>query len=180
MDEKKEVKIPTLTLNPNETEVAAAQAVQEQVNAVAEEVKEEVPAEKLGLDSLTPEEQAAVMEFVDKIDVLNTEQILNYGSNAQKNIADFSESALETVKTKDLGQVGEMLGNLVVELKGLNFDEEEKKGLLGLFKKTKKDINSLKAQYDKAEVNVDKIVEQLEQHEVVLMKDVSLMDRMSA
>jgi uncharacterized protein YaaN involved in tellurite resistance len=118
MDEKKEVKIPTLTLNPNETEVAAAQAVQEQVNAVAEEVKEEVPAEKLGLDSLTPEEQAAVMEFVDKIDVLNTEQILNYGSNAQKNIADFSESALETVKTKDLGQVGEMLGNLVVELKG--------------------------------------------------------------
>ena len=86
MDEKKEVKIPTLTLNPNETEVAAAQAVQEQVNAVAEEVKEEVPAEKLGLDSLTPEEQAAVMEFVDKIDVLNTEQILNYGSNAQKNI----------------------------------------------------------------------------------------------
>ena len=178
MDEKKEVKIPTLTLNPNETEVAAAQAVQEQVNAVAEEVKEEVPAEKLGLDSLTPEEQAAVMEFVDKIDVLNTEQILNYGSNAQKNIADFSESALETVKTKDLGQVGEMLGNLVVELKGLNFDEEEKKGLLGLFKKTKKDINSLKAQYDKAEVNVDKIVEQLEQHEVVLMKDVSLMDRM--
>ena len=178
MDEKKEVKIPTLTLNPNETEVAAAQAVQEQVNAVAEEVKETVPAEKLGLDSLTPEEQAAVMEFVDKIDVLNTEQILNYGSNAQKNIADFSESALETVKTKDLGQVGEMLGNLVVELKGLNFDEEEKKGLLGLFKKTKKDINSLKAQYDKAEVNVDKIVEQLEQHEVVLMKDVSLMDRM--
>ena len=124
MDEKKEVKIPTLTLNPNETEVAAAQAVQEQVDAVAEEVKEEVPAEKLGLDSLTPEEQAAVMEFVDKIDVLNTEQILNYGSNAQKNIADFSESALETVKTKDLGQVGEMLGNLVVELKGLNFDEE--------------------------------------------------------
>ena len=178
MDEKKEAKIPTLTLNPNETEVAAAQAVQEQVNAVAEEVKEEVPAEKLGLDSLTPEEQAAVMEFVDKIDVLNTEQILNYGSNAQKNIADFSESALETVKTKDLGQVGEMLGNLVVELKGLNFDEEEKKGLLGLFKKTKKDINSLKAQYDKAEVNEDKIVEQLEQHEVVLMKDVSLMDRM--
>ena len=103
---------------------------------------------------------------------------MNYGSNAQKNISEFSEAALNSVRTKDLGEVGGMLGDLVVELQGLNFDPEEKKGFLGLFKKTTQNIASLKAQYDKAEVNVDKIVESLEKHEVVLMKDISMMDKM--
>ena len=103
---------------------------------------------------------------------------MNYGSNAQKNISEFSEAALSSVRTKDLGEVGGMLGDLVVELQGLNFDPEEKKGFLGLFKKTSQNIASLKAQYDKAEVNVDKIVESLEKHEVVLMKDISMMDKM--
>ena len=110
--------------------------------------------------------------------MLNTEQVMNYGSNAQKNISEFSEAALNSVRTKDLGEVGGMLGDLVVELQGLNFDPEEKKGFLGLFKKTSQNIASLKAQYDKAEVNVDKIVESLEKHEVVLMKDISMMDKM--
>ena len=145
----------------------------------SEEKKEELaPAEKLELESLSEAEQAAVREFSEKIDVLNTEQIMNYGSSAQKNISEFSDAALATVRTKDLGEVGNMLGDLVVELKGLNFDTEEKKGFLGLFKKSQQSLASLKAQYDKAEVNVDKIVESLEKHEVTLLKDITMMDKM--
>ncbi len=165
--------IPSLTLDPNAATAAAV------APAPAEEVQvEETPVEKLDLNSLSPAEQAAVMEFSEKIDVLNTEQIMNYGSAAQKNISEFSDAALATVRTKDLGEVGAMLGDLVVELKGLNFDAEEKKGLKGLFKKSTQSLASLKAQYDKAEVNVDKIVEALEQHEVILLKDISMMDKM--
>ena len=167
-------RIPFLTLDPN----ATAAAVEE---APVEEVKEEAveaPAEKLDLSSLSPAEQAAVQEFSEKIDILNTEQVMNYGSAAQKNISEFSDAALSSVRTKDLGEVGNMLGDLVVELKGLNFDQEEKKGFLGLFKKTEQSLASLKAQYDKAEVNVDKIVESLQKHEVTLLKDISMMDKM--
>lgn len=170
-----ETKIPFLTLDPN----AATAAAVEEAPAPEEEKKEEqAPAEKLELDSLSEAEQAAVREFSEKIDVLNTEQIMNYGSSAQKNISEFSDAALATVRTKDLGEVGNMLGDLVVELKGLNFDTEEKKGFLGLFKKSQQSLASLKAQYDKAEVNVDKIVESLEKHEVTLLKDISMMDKM--
>lgn len=173
MNEEKSF-IPSLTLEPN-----AAEAAVETAPAAAEEEKEEeVNVEKLDLSSLSEAEQAAVREFAEKIDVLNTEQILNYGSNAQKNISDFSAAALSTVRTKDMGEVGDMLSDLVVELQGLNFDEQEKKGFLGLFKKASQNIASLKAQYDKAEVNVDKIVESLEKHEIALMKDISLMDKM--
>ena len=165
--------IPTLTLEPNAATQAAVQEA-----PVEEEKKEEIKVEKLDLSALSPAEQAAVLEFSKQIDVLNTEQVMNYGSNAQKNISEFSDAALNTVRTKDLGQVGDMLGDLVVELKGMNFSPEEKKGLKGLFKKTGSNIASLKAQYDKAEVNVDKIVESLEGHEVTLMKDITLMDKM--
>ena len=166
--------VPSLTLEPNAQAVAA----------VAEEVKKEeetveaVPIERLELSKLSPAEQAAVTEFSKKIDILNTEQVLNYGSNAQKNISEFSDAALNAVRTKDLGEVGDMLSNLVVELKGLNFDPEQRKGLRGLFNKARQDVASVMAQYDKAEVNVDKIVEELERHEVTLLKDISLMDRM--
>ena len=170
-----ESKIPFLTLDPNATTAAV-----EEAPAPEEEKKEEelAPAEKLELSSLSEAEQAAVREFSEKIDVLNTEQIMNYGSSAQKNISEFSDAALATVRTKDLGEVGNMLGDLVVELKGLNFDSEEKKGFLGLFKKSQQSLASLKAQYDKAEVNVDKIVESLEKHEVTLLKDITMMDKM--
>ena len=164
--------VPSLTLEPN------AAAVEE---APAEEVKveeKEVPIERPELEKLSPAEQAAVKEFSEKIDVLNTEQVMNYGSAAQKNITEFSDAALKTVRTKDLGEVGQQLGNLVVELKGFNYEPEEKKGFLGLFKKTQQNIAALKAQYDKAEVNVDKIVEALENHEITLMKDISMMDKM--
>ena len=171
MNEEKSY-IPTLTLEPT------AEAVAEAAAPAEEEVKKDIPIERPELEKLSPAEQAAVKAFAEKIDVLNTEQVMNYGSNAQKNISEFSEAALNSVRTKDLGEVGGMLGDRVVELQGLNFDPEEKKGFLGLFKKATQNIASLKAQYDKAEVNVDKIVESLEKHEVVLMKDISMMDKM--
>ena len=166
--------IPNLTLDPTADTAAAVQEAPEQ----KEEEKEEVVAQKLDLNSLSPAEQAAVRAFSEKIDVMNTEQVMHYGSNAQKNISEFSGAALGTVRTKDLGEVGGMLGDLVVELKGLNFDVEQKKGLRGLFKKSTQGIAELKASYDKAEVNVDQIVESLEKHEITLMKDISLMDKM--
>ena len=169
--------IPKLTLEPNATEAAVQEApklevTDEEVEAKAAEVK------KLDISALSPAEQAAVHEFAGKIDILNTEQVMNYGAAAQKNISEFSDAALNTVRTKDLGEVGDMLSDLVGELKGMNFSQEEKKGLKGLFKKGGQNIASLKAQYDKAEVNVDKIVESLENHEVTLMKDITLMDKM--
>ena len=163
--------IPSLTLEPN-----AAAAVEEAPAPQA--VKEDIPVEKPELSKLSPAEQAAVKEFAEKIDILNTEKVMNYGSAAQKNITEFSDAALNSVRSKDLGQVGDMLSDLVIELKGLNFEPEEKKGFLGLFKKASQNIASLKAQYDKAEVNVDKIVESLEKHEITLMKDISMMDKM--
>lgn len=165
--------IPTLTLDPT----PAAAAAVDQAPAPVEE-KAEIPAEKLELDKLSPAEQQAVRAFSEQIDITNTEQVMNYGSAAQKNISEFSDAALNSVRTKDLGEVGDMLGDLVVELKGLNFDAQEKKGFLGLFKKAGQSVAEMKAQFDKAEVNVDKIVESLENHEITLMKDISMMDKM--
>ena len=167
--------IPTLTLDSG---AAAAEAKKEELVSELTEEKEEPVKKEVDLSGLSPEEEAAVREFVTKIDILNSEQVLNYGSAAQKNIAEFSGATLESVRTKDLGEIGGVLSDLVVELKGLNFDEEEKKGFKGIFKKAKQDIASLKAQYDKAEVNVDKIVASLENHEVVLLKDIKMLDKM--
>jgi uncharacterized protein YaaN involved in tellurite resistance len=173
MNEEKSY-IPSLTLDPQPTATAAAVA-----DAPATvETTSDAPVEKLGLEKLSEPEQQAVRSFSEQIDITNTEQIMNYGSGAQKNISEFSDAALSSVRTKDLGEVGDMLSSLVVELKGLNFDEQEKKGFLGIFKKAEQSIAEKKAQFDKAEVNVDKIVEELEKHEVVLMKDISLMDKM--
>ena len=169
--------IPKLTLEPTATQAAVQEAPSIEVtDAEVEAKKEEV--KKLDISALSPAEQAAVHEFSQQIDVLNTEQVMNYGSAAQKNISEFSDAALNTVRTKDLGEVGDKLSDLVVELQGMNFKQEEKKGLLGLFKKGGQSIAQLKAQYYKAEVNVDKIVEALETHEVTLMKDITLMDKM--
>ena len=170
MNEEKSY-IPFLTLDPQAA--AAAQQAPE-----PEEKKADITPEKPELSKLSEAEQNAVRSFSQQIDVSNAEQIMNYGSAAQKNISEFSDAALSSVKTKDLGQVGDMLSSLVVELQGLNFDTEEKRGFLGLFKKAGQSIAELKAQFAKAETNVDKIVESLEKHELVLMKDISLMDRM--
>lgn len=177
--EKKGDAIPTLTLTPNQntdTAVAVAQAVEEK-KEVEIELKE-LKNEALEFERLSEAEQAAVKEFSAQIDVKNAEQIMNYGSAAQKNISEFSSAALGNVKTKDMDEIGKEISDLVVELRGFNFNEKESKGFLGLFKKARQSIESLKAQYEKAEVNVNKIVEELENHEIILLKDIALMDAM--
>ena len=177
MAENKEF-IPSLTHDPNAASAAEALSFEEPAAAPAEAKKEEAPAEQLEFERLSSAEQAAVTQFAGQIDVTNSEQILNYGSAAQKNIADFSGAALGKVRTKDMGAIGDELADLVVELQGLDFDESEKKGFLGFFKKQRQNIAALKAQYDKAEDNVDKITAELEKHEVTLMKDIAMMDKM--
>ena len=180
MDENKEF-IPSLTLDPNAAATQAAPDLtfeEPTAEVTAPAKQQEVPPEKLEFERLSPAEQAAVREFAGQIDVTNSEQILNYGSAAQKNIADFSGAALGKVRTKDMGEIGDELADLVVELQGLDFDESEKKGFLGFFKKQRQSIAALKAQYDKAEDNVDKITAELEKHEVTLMKDIAMMDKM--
>ena len=179
IDENKEF-IPSLTLDPNATATQAAPDLtfEEPTAEAVAPAKQEIPPEKLEFERLSPAEQAAVRDFAGQIDVTNSEQILNYGSAAQKNIADFSGAALGKVRTKDMGEIGEELSNLVIQLQGLDFDESEKKGFLGFFKKQRQSIAALKAQYDQAEDNVDKITAELEKHEVTLMKDIAMMDKM--
>ena len=179
MDENKEF-IPSLTLDPNATATQATPDLtfEEPTAEAVAPAKQEIPPEKLEFERLSPAEQAAVRDFAGQIDVTNSEQILNYGSAAQKNIADFSGAALGKVRTKDMGEIGEELSNLVIQLQGLDFDESEKKGFLGFFKKQRQSIAALKAQYDQAEDNVDKITSELEKHEVTLMKDIAMMDKM--
>ena len=126
---------------------------------------------------LSEEEKRMVEEFSAKIDVMNSNQVLQYGAAAQRNVAEFSETALNSIRSKDLGEVGEALSSLVVELKGFG-EEEEKKGLFGLFKKAGSKLETMKAQYAKVEANVDQIAQQLEQHQLTLMKDVAMLDQM--
>ena len=141
--------------------------------------KEPEPVPEAGPDysMLTEAEQKVVHDFAKKIDITNPNLSLEYGAGAQKNVADFSDAALASVRTKDLGEVGDMISSLVVELKGFNA-EEEKKGFLGLFKKAGSGIETLKARYNKAEVNVNKISHELEEHQRTLMKDVVILDQM--
>ena len=125
---------------------------------------------------LTEEERKAVEEFSKKIDVKDSNMVLNYGAAAQKSVASFSENALASVRNKDLGEIGETLSNLVVEVKG--FGKEEKKGLSGLFQKNKNKLEVMRAQYGKAEASVDRIVKELENHQVTLLKDIAMFDQM--
>ena len=158
--------IPTLTLTPEAPTTPAAP-----------EVKKEVEPVVLDDSMLTEQERAAVNEFSKKIDVRDTNQVLQYGAAAQKSVASFSESALANVRNKDMGEIGEDLSRLVVELKGFGAPEE-KKGLAGLFKKTGNRIETMKAQYNKVEANVDKIAQNLENHQITLLKDVAMFDQM--
>ena len=168
---------PSLTLNPTEAAVQEAPAAPQLTLNVEEEKEPEVEPEKLDIERLSPAEQAAVREFSKQIDVTDTNLVLSYGSAAQKNISEFSGQALGKVRTKDMGEVGDMLSNLVVELKGLN-EDEKRKGIAGLFKKAEKNLAATKAKFDKAEVNVDKITSQLQQHQVTLSQDITAMDKM--
>ena len=171
--------IPELTLDP----AAAAAPVPEltlepaATPAAPEPEKPEVKPVELDDSMLSEAEKKAVEDFSKKIDVMDSNLILQYGAAAQKNVAGFSESALASVRTKDLGEVGKSLSELVVELKGFG-EEEEKKGLFGKFKKAGNKLEVMKAQYSKVESNVDKIVRELEQHQVTLMKDVAMFDQM--
>lgn len=134
-------------------------------------------APKLDDTLLTPQERKMVDEFSEKIDLRNSNAILQYGAGTQKKMADFSETALDNVKTKDLGEIGDMLSGVVTELKSFDVQEEEK-GFLGIFKKTSNKITAMKAKYDKAEVNINKICSVLEGHQMQLMKDVAILDKM--
>ena len=145
-------------------------------NEVAE-VKKEEPAEPAWDDSiLTEEERRLVDQFTSQIDLHNSNIVLQYGAGTQKKMADFSEKALENVQTKDLGEIGDLLTGVVTELK--NFDAEEERGFLGIFKKSSHKLSVLKTKYDKAETNVNKICKVLENHQVQLMKDAAILDKM--
>lgn len=143
------------------------------------EKKDSTQIEKPVFDesTLTPEEKKMVYDFTNQIDLTKSNQILQYGVGAQKKIADFSESALNNVKTKDLGEIGEMLSSVVTELKSFDADEEEK-GFLGFFKKSSNKLAAMKAKYDKAEVNINKICESLEANQIQLLKDIAMLDKM--
>ena len=156
---------PTLTLDPFQAE--------EEKKMPAEAERQE-PA--LDENILTEEERRTVDAFAKQIDITNSTMVLQYGAGTQKKMADFSESALENVRSKDLGEVGELLSGVVKELK--DFDEEEEKGFFGIFKKASNRIESMKAKYAKAEANVNEIVKVLEKHQVQLMKDTALLDKM--
>ena len=150
--------------------------------APVEEEKAPEPEEKpvqpqLDESILTEEEKKMVDDFSRQIDLRNSNGILQYGVGTQKKMADFSENALKNVRTKDLGEVGDMISDLVTELKSFDVEEEEK-GFLGFFKKSGNRITAMKAKYDKAEVNVEKICEVLEKHQMQLMKDVAVLDKM--
>lgn len=170
-NEKMEQEMPTLTLTPFEVE---------QTKEVAEPVVEEKKVEPAKFDDsiLSEKERQMVNDFAQKIDIENSNLVLQYGADAQKKMSEFSETALNNVKTKDLGEVGDMISDLVVELKGFDANEEDKKGLFGLFKKTENKIESMKTRYAKAEDNVEKIVAALEAHQVTLFKDIAMLDQM--
>ena len=161
------IEAPALTLTPD----APATPV------VEEEVKKEVTPVAMDEKLLNDAERKVVDEFSKKIDITDSNLVLQYGAAAQKGVAGFSESALASVRTKDLGEIGETLSSLVVELKGFG-EEGKKKGLGGLFQKTGNKLETMKAQYSKAEANVDKIVAALENHQVTLMKDIAMFDQM--
>ena len=169
---------PELTLTPTETETAAAVPELTLEPTAAEQV-EEKKIEPVELDDklLTEQEKKAVEEFSKKIDITDTNMVLQYGAAAQKSVAGFSENALSNVRSKDLGEVGADLSELVVQLKGFG-SGEEKKGLAGLFRKAGNKIESMKAQYGKVEANVDRIAQSLEQHQITLMKDIAMFDQM--
>ena len=172
---KNSTEMPSLTLEPElvkakESEMIPAGPLMEE-NSEMNEVQKEMAG-----TVLTAEEQEMVDSFVSKIDVENTAQIMQYGAGTQKKMADFSDEALKNVKSQDLGEVGDLLTDVVGELRG--FDAEEEKGLFGFLKKQANKIENLKNKYDKAEANVEKIMDSLEKHQIRLLKDSAMLDKM--
>ena len=164
---------PTLTFD------VAPETKEAPAPAASSELAEQAADPAFSENNLTPEELQMVNEFSQKIDLHNSQAILQYGVGTQKKMADFSEAALNNVRTKDLGEVGNMLSSLVIDLKSFDVTEQDK-GFKGLFKKSSNKITSMKAKYDKAEVNVNNVCTALENHQVTLMKDIALLDKMYA
>lgn len=160
---------PTLTFGETPDTQELPSTVAEETELVADSAFNE--------NNLTAEEKKMVEDFSQKIDLHNSQAILQYGAGTQKKMADFSENALKNVRTKDMGEVGDMLSGLVVELKSFEITEEDK-GILGLFKKSANKVTGLKAKYDKTETNVNNVCQALEKHQVTLMKDIALLDKM--
>ena len=161
-----EMETPSLTLEPDLGELEKKEEV----------IPQKQPQKEEELPVLTPEEQKMVNDFAAKIDIENTNQILQYGAGTQKKMADFSDTALENVKTQDLGEIGELISNVVGELK--DFDVQEEGKFFGFFRKQTSKIENLKNKYDKAQANVEKITDSLQQHQVRLMKDSAMLDKM--
>lgn len=155
---------PSLTLDPARDE------------AVVEEAKKEAPV-KVEDTPLSPEEQKMVDDFAEKIDITNSQMVLQYGAASQKKLSDFSDSALSRVKTQDMGETGELITSLIGELQGFDATEEQK-GIFGFFKRQQANIANLKTKYEKADVNVERIKAKLEDHQVTLMKDITMLDKM--
>lgn len=156
---------PTLTLDP-----AADEKVIAESKKVTPVQVEDTP--------LSPEERKMVNDFAEKIDITNSQMVLQYGAASQKKLSDFSETALSRVKTKDMGETGELITNLISELQGFDATTEQPKGIFGFFKKTSNSIEQLKTRYDSADKNVERIKAQLEDHQVTLMKDITMLDKM--
>ena len=164
---------PVLTLDPFSTSELPAESSQ----AVPAELKEESLTESIPEAELTPEERKMIDSFAARIDLTDSNLVLQYGAGAQKKIADFSEAALDNVKTKDLGEIGQMLSSVVTELKSFEAEDEDK-GFFGFFKKSSNKLESMKAKYNKAEINVNQICKILENHQIQLLKDIALLDKM--
>ena len=167
---------PSLTLDPT----PAAPAAAAQTDEAALQAQRDANAVKLDESRLSEAERKMVDDFAQKIDITDANLVLQYGAAAQKNIATFSENALNSVRTKDLGEVGQALSSLVVELKRVGTPEEKKGGIFGFFQKKKDDLEEIRVAYSKAETNVDRIAAMLEKHQVTLMKDVAMLDQMYA
>lgn len=157
--------VPSLTLDP-----AADEKVVEEAKKAAPVKVEDTP--------LSPEEQKMVDDFAEKIDITNSQMVLQYGAASQKKLSDFSETALSRVKTKDMGETGELITGLIAELQGFDANAEQPKGILGFFKKAGNNIEQLKTRYESADKNVERIRAQLEDHQVTLMKDITMLDKM--
>jgi uncharacterized protein YaaN involved in tellurite resistance len=166
--------VPSLTLVPDEEapDIITIPAVD------SLELNKDEGAIRLDLSQLSADEQKLVREFADKIDISDTNAILTYGAASQRNIAGFSESTLKSIRTKEMGEVGNMLSSLVVELRGFSDKGEDEKGFLGLRKKVSNKIATMKAEYGKVSANVDKIADMLEKHQIILLKDAAMLDKM--
>ena len=169
-----------LTLNPTVAapEAATAVAAAEEAISEAETIVQQVQADTVNVQQFSEEEQQMIDSFSKQIDITDANLVFSYGAAAQQNISQFSDAALKNVKTKDLDEIGDAIADLVTELRGFDADEEESKGFFGFFKKQRDNVTTMKAKYDETEVNVNKIVEALEGHQIQLLKDIAMLDRL--